>query len=210
MFLEEYNDILSKMLNTRRALAKMKSELEGREGRKCWECKRFGHLAKNYRNKGGRVEKKKKSTNRFKTLTSRVMQCGVKEVRRQEVVREVVKCFRCGREGHKKWECPQKNERNRKKEAAPQQAVWEKVKGHSKAKGLPPRGAAVCMEGWTTPREVVTFVECRECDYKGTKTEENQGQGFLSKGQLCNMWCETAKRHGIGEKRRQEVVGQKE
>jgi len=119
MSLEEYNDILSKMLNTWRTLTKMKSELEGREGRKCWECKRFGHLAKNCRNKGGRVEEKKRSTNRFETLTSRVMQCGVKEVRRQETEREVVKCFGCGREGHKKWECPQKNERSRRKEAAP-------------------------------------------------------------------------------------------
>jgi len=111
----------------------------------------------------------------------------VKEVRRQEMVREVVKCFECGREGHKKWECPQKDKRSRKRKAAPQQTVWEKVKRHSRAKGLPPRGAAMCMEGWTTSREVVTFVECRGCNYKGTKTEENQGQGFLSKGQLCNM-----------------------
>ena len=177
------------MLNTWRALTKIKSELEGREGRKCWECKQFSHLAKNCRNKGGRVEEKKKSTNRFEALTSRVMQYGVKEVRRQEAVREVVKCFGCGREGHKKWECPQKNERSRKKERAPQQAVWEKVKRHSRAKRLPPRGAVMCMEGWTTPREVVTFVEYRGCNYKGTKTKENQGQGFLSKGQLCNMWC---------------------
>ena len=45
------------------------------------------------------------------------------------------------------------------------------------------------MKGWMTPREVVTFVECRGYDYKGTKTQENQGQGFLSKEQLCNMWC---------------------
>jgi len=165
----------------------MRSELEGREGRKCWKCKQFGHMAKNCRNKGGRMEeKKKKLTNRFETLASRIMQCGVKEVRRQEVVREVVKCFGCGREGHKKWECPKKN---RKKEAVPPQAVWEKVKRHSRVKGLPLRGAAMCMEGWTTPREVVMFVECRECNYKGTKMEENQGQGFLSKGQLCNMWC---------------------
>jgi len=102
MSLEVYNDILSKMLNTRRALAQIKSELKGREGRKCWECKWFGHLAKNCRNKGGRVEEKKKPTNRFETLMSRVMQCEVREVRRQETVREVVKCFGCGREGHKK------------------------------------------------------------------------------------------------------------
>jgi len=47
-------------------------------------------------------EKKKKSTNKFDALASRVMQCGIKEVRKQKVVREVVKCFGCGREGHKK------------------------------------------------------------------------------------------------------------
>jgi len=116
------------------------------------------------------------------------MQCGVREVRRQEVVRQEVKCFECGEKGHKKWECP--NMRRRKQEeAAPPQEVWKKVKEHSGVRGLPPRGAAMCMEGWITPREVVTFVECRECDYKGTKTQENQGQGFLSKEQLCNMWC---------------------
>jgi len=50
------------------------------------------------------------------------------------------------------------------------------------------------MEGWTIPREVVTFVECRGCDYKGTKTEENWGQGFLGKVQLCNIWCGSCKK----------------
>ena len=96
MSLEVYNDILSKMLNTRQALAKIRSDLEGREGRKCWECKWFSHLAKNCRNKGERVEEKK-SMNRFETLTSRVMQCGVREVMREEV-----KCFGCGEDGHKR------------------------------------------------------------------------------------------------------------
>jgi len=171
------------MLNTRQALTKMRSEMEEREGKKYWECRQFGHLAKNCRNKGGREEKKKKTMNRFEALASRVMQCGVKEVRMQEVVEEKPWCFRCGEGGHKKWECPQK----KREEAAPQEG-WKKMKEHSRAKGLPPRGAAMCMEGWTTPREVVTFVECRGCDYKGTKTQENQGQGFLSKEQLCNMW----------------------
>jgi len=66
----------------------MKSELKGRGGRKCWECKEFGHLVKNCRNKGGRVEeKKRKVENRFEVLASRMMQCGVKEIRRQEMVK---------------------------------------------------------------------------------------------------------------------------
>ena len=104
------------------------------------------------------------------------------------MVRDVVKCFGCGKEGHKKWKCPQKKERKREEVALPRK-IWEKVKEHSRVRGLPLRGAAMCMEGWTTPREVVTFVEYRGCDYKGTKTEENWEQGFLGKVQLCNMWC---------------------
>jgi len=109
------------------------------------------------------------------------------------VVEDVVRCFECREEGHKKWECPKKKERSKKEEAAPPREVWEKVKKHSGARGLPPRGAAIYMEGWTTPREVVTFVECKGCNYKGMKTEENQGQGFLGKVQLCNMWCGSCK-----------------
>ena len=104
-------------------------------------------MAKDCWNKGGRVEEKKKLMNRFEALASRVMQCGIKEVRRQEVVREVVKCFGCGKEGHKKWECPKKNERSRKEEVAPPKEIWEKVKLHSSTKGLPPRGAEMSMEG---------------------------------------------------------------
>ena len=71
----------------------------------------------------------------------------------------------------------------------PPQKVWEKVKEYSRARGLPPRGAEMSMEGWMMRKEVVTFVECCGCNYKGTKTQENQGQGFLSKRQLLHMWC---------------------
>jgi len=125
--------------------------------------------------------------NKFEVLRSWVIQYGVREVRRQETVREVVKCFGCGRERHKKWECPRKKERSKNEETAPPREVWEKVKKHSGVRGLSPRGAAMCMEGWTTPREVVTFMEYRGYNYKGTKTEENQEQGFLGKVQLCNI-----------------------
>jgi len=43
------------------------------------------------------------------------------------------------------------------------------------------------IEEWTMKWEVLTLVEYRGCDYKGTKTQKNRGQGFLSKEQLCNM-----------------------
>jgi len=83
MSLEVYNNLLSKMLYTRQALAKIRLEIEEKEGKKCWECRQFGHLAKNCRNKGGREEKKKMMMmNRFEALASRVIQCEVKEVRR--------------------------------------------------------------------------------------------------------------------------------
>jgi len=193
MLLEVYNDLLSILLNTRQALTKMRSELEGKEGRKCWLCRQFSHLAKNCRNKREREEREKKTTNRFEALASRVMQCRVREVRRQETVEQKVKCFGYGREGHKKWGCPNMRKKERREEIAPQRGVLEKVKQNCGTKGLPPKGVRMSMEGWTTKWEVVTLVECRGCDYKGTKTQENQGQGFLDKEQVCNIWCGSCK-----------------
>jgi len=64
------------------------------------------------------------------------MQYGVREVRRQEVVEQTVKCFQYGEEGHKKWECPKKNKK-RKEEMALLQNVWKKIKQHCGVKGLP-------------------------------------------------------------------------
>ena len=113
-------------------------------------------------------------------------------MRRQEVVKEEVKCFGCGEKGHKKWECSNIKKTKQEKAVLPQE-VWKKVKEHSRARGLPPRGARMSMEGWTTKWEVITFVECRGCDYKGTKTEENRGQSFLGKAQLSNIWCRSCK-----------------
>ena len=92
---------MSDMLNQRHALTKLRAELEGREGRICRKCRRFEHLTQKYRSREEQ-EKKAVRENRFKVLKSRVMQCGVRKVRRQEVMREEVKCFGCGKKGHKK------------------------------------------------------------------------------------------------------------
>jgi len=89
------------------------------------------------------------------------MQCGVNEVRKQEIVEKEVWCFKCGEKGHKKWECPKMKEKRREEKAAPPQEVWKKVKEHCGARGLPPRGAVMSMEGWMTWWEVVTLIECR-------------------------------------------------
>ena len=106
MSLEQYNSLMGSMLNQWHALAKLRAEIEGREGKVCWGYRKFGHLAHNCRNR--EQEKKGRSTlqNRFKVLTSRVMRCGLRgevKVRKQEVV-EKVQCFRYRGTEHRKWE----------------------------------------------------------------------------------------------------------
>ena len=104
MSLEQYNFLMGSMLNQWHALAKLRAEIEGREGRVCWRCRKFGHLACNCRNikktKGKLVPQ-----NRFEVIVSRVMQYGMREeakIRGQETVEEGVQYFRCQRVGHYK------------------------------------------------------------------------------------------------------------
>jgi len=80
---QQYNDLMSTMLKEKHAFAKLRAELERRKRKMCFEYKKFGHLARNCRNKG--VEEKKTSApqNRFEVLLSRVMRCGI-EIRKQE------------------------------------------------------------------------------------------------------------------------------
>ena len=148
MSLQQYNQLMSSILNQKKVLAKLRAELEGREERKCWECKRFGHLTHNYRNQGRKKKGKTIPQNKFEILASRVMQCGVKEkvkVRWQET-EEGVRCFRCWEMGYFKWECPRiEVERRRKEKKAvhvtrPQKAqqdkrpvhfLWEKAQEYS-------------------------------------------------------------------------------
>jgi len=61
------------MLNQRCVLAKLRAEIEGREGRMCWGCKKFGHLTRNCRNKEEEEKRETIPQNKFEVLSSRVM-----------------------------------------------------------------------------------------------------------------------------------------
>jgi len=67
---EQYNTLLSNLLREKRALAKLRVELEGRKGKLCRSCKGFRHLVQNYRNR--REEEKGAETpqNKFEILRS--------------------------------------------------------------------------------------------------------------------------------------------
>ena len=104
MSLQQYNSIMSNLLKEKYSLAKLREELERRKGKLCFGCKGFGHLAQNCREqkeigKGATIPQ-----NKFKILSSRVMQCRVEERMIRNIRTVVVKCFKCREEGHKcRW-----------------------------------------------------------------------------------------------------------
>jgi len=87
---------MSNLLKQKHALTSLKAKLEEKKERECWNCKGFRHLARNCRNKKGKEKRGTISQNKFEVLSSRVMQCNMKEkvIRKQEMVK--VKCFKCG------------------------------------------------------------------------------------------------------------------
>jgi len=103
---QQYNNLMSTILKEKCALTKLRTELEGRKGKLCQCCKKFGHLACNCRNKEEEEKGTNAPQNKFEVLRSKVMQCGmeVKMIQKQEVV--VVECFKCGEKGYKCRECP--------------------------------------------------------------------------------------------------------
>ena len=80
---------------------------------------------------------------------------------------------------------PQKAQQKRR----PAHSLWRKAQKHSGIQGMPLKGTALEKKGQRTKQEVVIFVECGGYEYKDTKTEENQEQGFLTGKQLRNLWC---------------------
>ena len=79
MFREQYNSILSNMLKQKQSLARLREELEERKRKLCFRYKKFGHLAQNCRNRGGKEKEKAIPQNKFEVLSSQVMQCEVEE-----------------------------------------------------------------------------------------------------------------------------------
>jgi len=49
---------MSRILNQQHALAKLRIEIEKKKERVYWECKRFRHLAYNYRNRKEKMKRK--------------------------------------------------------------------------------------------------------------------------------------------------------
>jgi len=99
----QYETLMSNLLNEKRALAKLRAELEGRKGKLCQCCKGFGHLARNCRKQKEMEKGVTMPQNKFEVLSSRIMQCGVEERSMRMVA---VRCFKCREERHKCRECP--------------------------------------------------------------------------------------------------------
>ena len=102
----QYKTLMSNLLNEKRALAKLRAELEGRKGKLCWCCKGFGHLVRNCRKQKETEKGVTMSQNKFEVLKSRVMQCGIEERAVRSMRTVAVRCFKCREEGHKCRQCP--------------------------------------------------------------------------------------------------------
>jgi len=71
---------MSNLLNQKHALTKLRAELEGRRRRVYRCCKGFGHLVQNCRNRDGEEKRGMVPQNKFEVLSSRVMQCDMREI----------------------------------------------------------------------------------------------------------------------------------
>jgi len=158
--------------------------------------------------------------NKFEVLRSRVMQCGVEERVVRSMKTAVVKCFRCGEEGHKCRMCPKKEKRvarpregkahqgERRLRRVKEEKAAYPIKGEvqqewrrSSIKELRkkakehcgkgvPREAQLLELGWVTEEVVVSYLTCK-CGEKGSHVEDNRGQGVIPFWKWKELsWCE--------------------
>jgi len=179
---EQYNALMSSLLKEKYALAKLREELEGRKGKLCRNCKGFGHLARNCRNRREGEKGAEMPQNKFEILRNRVMQCGVEErvVRSTRTV--VVKCFKCEEERHKCRECPLW-ERKSKRVVRPKEGKAHQ--GEKKLRRVEEGEAArlvqgKAQQGWKKS----SMEELRK------RAEEHCGEGILEEAQFFELgWC---------------------
>jgi len=160
---EQYNTLMGNLLREKCALAKLRVELEGRRG-KLYRCyRKFGHLAQNCRNKKEGEKGTAIPQNKFEILSSRVMQCGVKE-KTIRSIRVGVKCFRCGEEGHKCRMCPKKEKRvARPREGKAHQGERREVRQIEERKVARPEKGEVQQEWRRTPvKKLRIQAECHK------------------------------------------------
>jgi len=109
---------MSNLLKEKYALAKLRAELEERQEKLCYRCKKFRYLVHNCRNRREGEKKTLIPQNRFEVLSSRVMRCRI-EIRRQERDRKeeekTICCFKCKEEGYQWKECLERRKERRKR-----------------------------------------------------------------------------------------------
>jgi len=206
---EQYNDLLSSLLKEKRALTKLRVELEGRKGKLYRSCKGFGHLARNCRNRKEGEKGVEMPQNKFEVLRSRVMQCGVEERVVRSMRTAVVKCFRCGEEGHKCRVCSKKEKRvvcpregkahqeekklrkvEESEAARPirgeaqqewRRSSWEVLRKRAEwyYRPIVPQDAELWELGWRGQGAVVTYLKYSRCGEGGCHVEDDQGQGVV-------------------------------
>jgi len=124
----QYDLLMSNLLKEKHALAKLRAELEERQEKLCYGCKKFRYLVYNCRNRREGEKKTLIPQNRFEVLSSRVMRCGI-EIRRQERDRKeeekTICCSKCKEEGHQWKECLER--RKERRERVVQVVIPQKV-----------------------------------------------------------------------------------